>query len=269
MEVAVLASGSSANVVFVSDGRTSLLVDCGLSARKLTERMEQIGRRPNDLEAILVTHEHSDHIGGLGPVSRRYKTPVFAARSVRERCLGKQGDLKDVRSFEPGRGFDVGSLRIQPFCVPHDATEPVCFVISAGNSRIGIVTDLGHTTHLVRQKLAGCQVAILEFNHDPELLMESSYPWQVKQRILSRHGHLSNEAAGCLLGQLAADTRLERVILAHLSERNNHPDLALDRAAQAIGQRTGIDLVVARQNRPTPLFELRPSEPEPLSLFAV
>jgi phosphoribosyl 1,2-cyclic phosphodiesterase len=266
MEVCVLASGSGGNSVYISDGTTSLLLDVGLTVRKMQERLEAVGRRPEDIDAIVLSHEHSDHIGGVGPFSRRFKVPLWCAEAVRDGALARYGEFGDVRTFVRGQPFRIGSLALQPFSVPHDSLDPVCFVVSAGTASVGVVTDLGTPTQLVRQKLRQCQLVVLEFNHDPDLLKQGSYPWRTKQRILSRVGHLSNESASELLADVV-HTGLRRVVLAHLSEKNNHPELARMHAEQALARASAVQVAVASQHEPTPLYELPHARPEPVSLF--
>ena len=266
MEVCVLASGSGGNAVYISDGSTSVLLDVGLTVRKIQERLETIGRRPEDIDALLLSHEHSDHISGVGPFSRRAKAPLWCAEAVKQTALARHGELSDVRTFVPGQPFQLGTLSVQPFSVPHDAVDPVCFVVTAGSVSVGVVTDLGTPTQLVRQKLRQCQLVVLEFNHDPDLLKQSSYPWRTKQRILSRVGHLSNESASELLAGVV-HPGLRRVVLAHLSEKNNHPELARMHAEQALGAGAAVQVAVASQHVPTPLYELPHTQALPVSLF--
>jgi phosphoribosyl 1,2-cyclic phosphodiesterase len=266
MELSVLASGSAGNSIYISDGRSSLLVDAGLSMRKMEARLEAIGRRPQDLGAVLLTHEHSDHVSGAPPLCRRHRLPLYCSATVRDNALGRYGDFGEVRTFEPGAPFAVGTLRVQPFGVPHDALEPVCFVVSSGSASVAVVTDLGCPTHLVRQKLRQCQIVVLEFNHDPDLLKKCSYPWRVKQRILSRVGHLSNETAAELL-ESVVHPGLRRVVLAHLSEKNNHPELARMHAEGALRAAPAVQLSVASQHEPTELYEVPHEQPIQAGLF--
>lgn len=266
MEVAVLSSGSGGNSVYISDGASSLLIDIGLTTKKMAARFEAIGRRPQDIDAIVLSHEHSDHISGIGPFSRRYKVPVFCSHMVRATALPRYGEFPDVRPFVEGVSFYVGSLRVQPFSVPHDSIDPVCFVVTAGSVSVAVVTDLGSPTHLVRQKLRQCQLIVLEFNHDPDLLRQCTYPWRTKQRILSRYGHLSNETASELLAD-AVHPGLRQVVLAHLSEKNNHPELARMHAEQSLSHAPAVRLAIASQDEATPLYEIPHRRPTPVSLF--
>jgi phosphoribosyl 1,2-cyclic phosphodiesterase len=250
----LLASGSKGNAVYVRSGSTALLVDCGLSARELVRRMEFSGLDPLALKAILITHEHRDHMTGARVLAKRLRLPVLATKATWAAC----GDMQQTRhqAFAAGETFTLGGLTLQPFSTPHDAADPVGLVISAGSARLGLCTDLGQALALVESRLAGCQALILESNHDPELLAQGPYPPWLKQRVRSRHGHLSNQQSAELLAKLH-HPELGRVTLAHLSETNNRPQLAAQAAAgalEALGSRTEVG--VARQDAPTPLMEL-------------
>lgn len=250
----LLASGSKGNAIYVASGPTAILVDCGLSARELVRRLEISGLKAESLSAILITHEHRDHMTGARVLAKRLRLPVLATRATWAAC----GDMLETRHqpFAAGEAFNLGCLSLQPFSTPHDAADPVGLVISAGAARLGLCTDLGQALGLVERRLAGCQALILESNHDPELLAQGPYPPWLKQRVRSRHGHLSNQQSAELLSRLH-HPELGQVTLAHLSETNNRPELAAQAAAQALeglDSRTVVGL--ARQDAPTPVMEL-------------
>ena len=247
LAVCVLASGSRGNAVYVSDGDTAILVDAGLSGVEIQRRMACHGLCPENLSAIVVTHEHNDHIQGVGVLARRFSLPVFMTERTHRaapRTVGKIGDLHPVCCGTP---FSVGTLDLHPFSTSHDAADPAGFTVTGNGVKIGMATDLGIATALVREHLQGCRGLILEANHDPEMLINGPYPWPLKQRISSRTGHLANPDTRNLLEEIVHD-RLHHVVLAHLSEENNTPE----KAARTVGRiLTGsrVKLQVARQDR--------------------
>ncbi len=246
-----LGSGSKGNVSVVLVGRRGVLVDCGLSLRQVRLRLDQLGVDPSCLEAILVTHEHSDHTAGLRVVAGRLDLPVYMTEACQSEV--QLPSAIEVRRFEPGVAFSVGGLHIEPFLVPHDTVDPVGFVLTAEGCRLGIATDLGSINPLVVDKLRRCQLILLEFNHDLRMLLDGPYPWHLKQRVRGRHGHLSNDQAGQLLAAVLGDG-LEHVVLAHLSEKNNRPSLAQSAADAALiagGARAQVQLHLAHQDEPT------------------
>jgi len=225
VKICSLASGSKGNCLYLETGDTRVLIDAGLSLRETLLRLEACGVDPAGIHAVLVTHEHIDHIRSAGSFSRRFKVPVLASHLLRrkaEKYLAKT----QVIEFESGGAFVFRGTRIDPFPITHDACDPVGFVVESTEGRCGSATDLGVVTRLVTEKLRGCRFLNLESNHDPEMLMNGPYPWDLKQRIRSRHGHLSNEESLELLFDLAHGG-LEALVMAHLSEVNNHPDHVL------------------------------------------
>ncbi|MFH1060561.1 MAG: MBL fold metallo-hydrolase [Pseudomonadota bacterium] len=250
----LLASGSKGNAIFVQAGGEALLVDCGLSAREALRRLDLAGLDWRALKAVLITHEHRDHVTGVGALSRKLRLPVLATPAAFSACRS----LGAVRhqAFRAGEALTLGGLTLHPFSTPHDASDPVGLVISHGAARLGICTDLGQALNLVQARLSGCQALVVEHNHDPQLLAEGPYPPWLKQRVRSRHGHLSNQQGAELLGVLHhAD--LAQVVLAHLSEVNNTPELALAAARatlESLGSRAG--LCVAGQHEPGPVLEI-------------
>ncbi|CAO0820122.1 MBL fold metallo-hydrolase [Desulfarculales bacterium] len=250
----LLASGSKGNAIYVRAGSTAILIDCGLSARELIRRLEISGLEASSLSAILITHEHRDHMSGVRVLAKRLRLPILATRATWDAC----GDMQSTRHqpLAAGEAFSLGSLHLQPFSIPHDAVDPVGLVFSAGSARLGLCTDLGQALSLVERRLGGCQGLILESNHDPELLAQGPYPPWLKQRVRSRHGHLSNQQSAELLARIH-HRELRLVTLAHISETNNRPELAARAAAQALEGRQLCPVVaVARQDAPTPLMEL-------------
>lgn len=224
LTLCMLASGSRGNAIYISDQSTSLLIDSGLSGIEIERRMNSKGLSPEALTAILVTHEHSDHIQGVGVLARRFKLPVFMTEKTKTsaRNLGK---VDRLQFFECGRSFTINRFKIHPFSLSHDAKDPAGFTLEQNGSKIGVATDLGMATAMVKDHLKGCAALVLEANHDPDMLINGPYPWPLKQRIKSRTGHLSNLESRALLDELKHN-RLSHVILAHLSETNNTPEKA-------------------------------------------
>jgi len=310
MRMTVLASGSKGNSMVVSSSRTSILVDAGLSCRELLKRMREAEEDPSKLDAILVTHEHQDHVQGLAVTARKLGIPVFFTesthrawmrwmkpqrrmtyadwlsqrqRAAEESLLARKMEPEALRGDEPGEpitvqdseeipsdakqdpcrlpgveyfqagvDFCVGDIAITPFTIPHDAADPVGFVFAAEGVRIGLATDLGYVPTNVQQQLRNCDALMIESNHDLEMLRDGPYPWSVKQRVMSRVGHLSNEAAAAFL-QAGYDGGAAYVVLAHLSESNNLPELAKVSAEMALRERMSLlanKLVLAQQNQP-------------------
>ena len=250
--ISVLASGSRGNSIYMEGPEGGIIVDAGLSARETLKRLETVGAGPAGIRAVLLTHEHSDHVGGLRPLARKLKVPVCATRDTLEAA----GLPKDVAVEEVCAGvkFQRAGFEILPFSIPHDAIDPVGFIVGFGGLKIGIATDLGYGTALVKERLKSCAAVVLESNHDERMLMEGPYPWYLKQRVRGRQGHLSNDSsAGMIAGLTHSDLQL--VVLAHLSEINNAPDLAFGTASEAmVGY--GADLEVASAHVPTRMIYL-------------
>jgi len=256
VRICLLASGSKGNAIFLQSGETRVLIDAGLSARELTVRLATIGVAAADLDAVLVTHEHQDHCRGLGPFARRYRLPVFMHPATREALPGL-GKLDGHRTFDSGESWLFRDLKIAAIPLTHDAAAPVGFCIESRDGKIGMVTDLGIATRLVADRLQGCRALVVEANHDEAMLRDGPYPWPLKQRIRSNHGHLSNTAAAELLQGLLWEG-LEAVFLAHLSETNNRPQLAKD-CFQAVLDRQNRcrpDLVVGGPAQPSRCLDL-------------
>jgi len=250
MNVCLLASGSKGNALLVCSERSRLLIDAGLSARELCRRLALVGVAPESLDAVLVSHEHVDHVRGLGVLSRRCRVPVYVHHAAAA-VLSVQQMPSCLREFDTGAELAIGDFGIRAFPVTHDAAAPVGFTISGPSGKLGIATDLGIATRLVVEALCGCRYLILEANHDEAMLRDGPYPWPLKQRIKGSHGHLSNRASASLLEQLCWEG-LEAVFLAHLSETNNHPDLAAASAREVLGRqnRCRPQLLLGHQDRP-------------------
>ena len=254
LAVCVLASGSKGNAIYVSDGHTSILVDAGLSGREIERRLQSQGLRADDLSALVLSHEHADHVQGVGVLSRRYRLPVYVTPKTAGAAY-RLGKLSQTVHFECGETFRIGGLNIHPFSLSHDAEDPAGFTIRSNGLKLGIVTDLGMVTAMVREHLKGCHALVLEANHDDTMLINGPYPWPLKQRIRSRMGHLSNADSSTLLNDILHDS-LQHVILAHLSETNNTPEEALRSVAPALSG-SGTRLHVAHQHRCGDLIFIR------------
>jgi phosphoribosyl 1,2-cyclic phosphodiesterase len=258
--MAVLGSGSGGNAVVVTAGGTRLLLDAGLSAKQLCLRLEMVGVEPDSLDGILLSHEHGDHVRGLDVFLRKHRVPVFATALTREVVQDKLRGRVEWRVFQRGQVFPVGGMEVQAFAVPHDAVDPVGFVCSEGEVRFGVATDLGHITGLVREELKGVQGLFLESNYEQRLLdADTKRPWGTKQRIASRHGHLSNRQAAELVAHLAAHG-LEQVVLGHLSGDCNCPKLACEVVREAAAS---LQVQVAAQDEPTGWVEVEHRPPAP------
>ena len=254
LAICMLASGSKGNATYISDGDTSILIDAGLSGVELQRRLIYRDLVPEQLDAIIVTHEHSDHTQGVGVLSRRYKLPVYISQKTHQ-ASPRLGSLHETKSFECGQTFHISNLSIHPFSISHDAEDPVGFTIGRNGTTIAIATDLGIATSLVKEHLKHCALLILEANHDPQMLETGPYPWPLKQRIKSRTGHLSNTSSKILLEELQHEN-LQHVILAHLSETNNTPRIAFDEVAKAL-TRCNARLYVANQETSSPVIYLK------------
>ncbi|MEW6670411.1 MAG: MBL fold metallo-hydrolase [Thermodesulfobacteriota bacterium] len=252
--VCVLASGSKGNAVYISNGETSILLDAGLSGIEIERRLKSRGLSPQSLDAIIVSHEHNDHVQGVGILSRRFGLPVYMNRQTGRAAVPLVGDIKDQQFFECGSAFRIKTLTIQPFSVSHDARDPAGFTVQQNGTKIGIATDLGIATAMVKEHLKNCHLMIIEANHDPDMLLQGPYPWPLKQRIKSRSGHLSNSETRHLLQELKHDG-LEHVILAHLSEINNTPQKALSEVGLAFSN-CRARLTVAAQDDCGSLYRL-------------
>jgi phosphoribosyl 1,2-cyclic phosphodiesterase len=254
-----LASGSRGNSTYIGDGHAGILIDCGVSTKQILTRMEALGLKNAPIDGVLVTHEHSDHVGAARILSNKLKkktgkcVPFFMTRGTSE-GLRPNVIPEAIELIEPGEQFKIRHLSIDPFMVPHDTRDPVGYRVCSGVVWAGVVTDLGRSTNLVERKLRSLSVGVVEFNHDVERLIAGTYPWSVKQRIRSSHGHLSNQQAADLLSQALPGSSLKHLILGHLSERNNTPALAFAKAAGVLNTHGVVGEISLRIGHPkTPL----------------
>jgi phosphoribosyl 1,2-cyclic phosphodiesterase len=250
----VLASGSSGNCALLATNRTRILVDAGLSLRALVGRLESVGEQVEPLHAVLVTHEHSDHISGLARLARRMGIPVYLSKLTAP-ALDWGENQPHLECFQAGASFVVGDIEVDSFGIPHDAIDPVGFCFHAEGIKIAVATDLGYLTESVKFHLRRSNLMLLESNHDLEMLKVGPYPWSVKQRVMSRVGHLSNDTmSDFLLGDF--DGTAAHLVLGHLSEHNNHPEIVRLVATQAL-ERRGLStpLEIASQSRPSEVYQ--------------
>ena len=278
VRLTILGSGSSGNCAYVETDEARILVDAGFSARQIRQRLATIGRAPENLTGILITHEHSDHICGLLALAEKLRIPIYCNRDTQEATLwafkarcetkknpslpGIDGSERkanlDWRLFRTGDSFELNDVVVETFSIPHDAQDPVGFLLKANGAKIGFATDLGHVTKLVVDRIRTAHALVLEANHDVKMLQECvRRPWSLKQRILGRHGHLSNEAAAdCVAEIISADLR--NLYLGHLSRECNNPDLAyrvVNQRLQKIGA-THVALTVTSQDVPCATLSL-------------
>jgi phosphoribosyl 1,2-cyclic phosphodiesterase len=265
VSVSILASGSRGNTAVVESSQARILVDVGISCRETFKRMKSVEMDPRSISAVLISHEHTDHIYGLATLAKKLDVPVFMtgathqawARSLRDDA-GELPKIAKLEVFSSGRSFQIADITVTPFTIPHDAADPVGFTFRAEGVKIAIATDLGYMPASVCDHLRKCDVLMIESNHDLEMLRVGPYPWSVKQRVMSRVGHLSNES----LAQFFAkdyDGGASYIVLAHLSEQNNHPEVARRAAETALGpQQTLLQnrLMLAAQDAPTECIRL-------------
>jgi phosphoribosyl 1,2-cyclic phosphodiesterase len=257
MRFSVLASGSGGNACFIETSNARVVVDSGLSCRELIRRLHIIGVSTDRLDAIIITHEHSDHIKGAGPLSRRFDSPVYSNGPTLNRGMQALGNISRPVAIYTGQTITINDLEIETFTKCHDAVDPMGLVISSNGSRLGIITDLGRSTKLVEQRLKDCNALIIEFNHDLEMLDQGPYPLYLKRRIKGQEGHLSNQQAGELLKAVAHES-LEKVVLAHISKENNLPEKAV-REAESVLENCNMmntEILISRQHAPLPMVEI-------------
>ena len=254
IQFSLLGSGSRGNALLIISPRAKVLIDNGFSFKQLRERAALLGESLDDLKAVFVTHEHSDHVSGVGVLARRLNVPVYMTPDTYAHLPYSVGKIPCVECFEAGDAIALDGLLLRSFTVSHDAADPVSFVVEWEGLRLGIATDLGHAPNLVKRRLKHAHALVLESNHCPDMLRRGPYPPDLQQRIRSRHGHLSNPDMNALLAGLLHDG-LQFVVLAHLSQENNTGELA-QALASRIMARHPARLVVAEQDRPTPLLAI-------------
>ena len=231
MQFASIASGSSGNCLFAGNDDTHILIDAGISKKRIEEGLASFGVEGRHIDAILVTHEHTDHIQGIGVWSRKYHIPIYGTRGTlseiaRSSTVGNV-DEKLFRPIRPGERFQIGSMTVNPFTMPHDAKDPCCYRVSDRQHSVGMATDLGYFDQRIVEALTGCDLLYIEANHDLRMLEVGPYPYHLKQRIAGNYGHLSNESSGHLIGNLLNE-KLQAIVLGHLSKENNYPELAYE-----------------------------------------
>ncbi|MBM3739614.1 MAG: MBL fold metallo-hydrolase [Acidobacteria bacterium] len=253
LKICVLATSSSGNCVFMGTDRTRVLIDAGLSRLETFKRLAAIGEDPEKLDAIFITHEHTDHTCGLGPLGRKLRKPVYLTHRTAP-LIDWCGAAPPIECFQAGTRISIGDLDIQSFTIPHDAVDPVGFTVESQGLKAGWAMDLGYLPESVKYHLRGCQVAVLESNHDLDMLKVGPYPWSVKQRVMGRKGHLSNDLVGeFILNDL--DASLHTLVLGHLSEHNNHPEIVRLVAGMALNRRgAATRLVVAEPRKQSEVF---------------
>jgi phosphoribosyl 1,2-cyclic phosphodiesterase len=270
VQLTILGSGSAGNCAYLETDEVRILIDAGFTLRQIRQRLATIGRAPENLTAVLVTHEHNDHVQGLAGLTQKLRIPVYCNRPTQD-ALERQLQSKFLcRLFTTGDSFELGDLLVQSFAVPHDAHDPVGFLLQTSVGNIGILTDLGHATRLVIERVRRANVLLLETNHDVKLLQDCPHrPWSLKQRILSRHGHLSNDAAAEAAEQIVS-AELRHLYLGHLSRECNRPDLAFD-AINSRLQKIGashVRLEMTHQKVPCPTLALAANVPSPENRLA-
>jgi len=257
MRFSVLASGSRGNACYVETDRVRILIDAGLSCREIFRRLECLQVEPSGIDGLVITHEHTDHVRGAGPLARRLGIPVFLNQATYERGTKAFGNLPEPVMIQTGQTVPLGDLRIETFTKCHDAGDPIGIVVSCNGLRLGVITDLGRSTRLVKDRLRGCQALVVEFNHDVDMLDQGAYPFYLKRRIKGPDGHLSNDQAQRLVQALAHED-LGILVPAHISRENNQPDI-VRREALSILVKCGLERVhleMSSQDVPTPLMEV-------------
>ncbi len=258
MKLCSIASGSSGNCIYVGSNQTNLLVDAGVSAKRIENGLNGIDILPDTIQGILITHEHSDHVQGLGVLARKYHIPIYATYET-ARAIMKIKSLGEISEelfhfIHPNEGFQINDIDIEPFSTSHDASNPVCYTMHSQGQKVGIATDLGKYDDYIISKLTASEILLVEANHDVNMLMVGKYPYYLKQRILGDRGHLSNESSADLISKLF-HPRLQHILLAHLSKENNYEELAYETVCCELMSR-GSDfsankLTVARREQPS------------------
>jgi phosphoribosyl 1,2-cyclic phosphodiesterase len=256
LRFSLLSSGSAGNAILIVSGQHKILIDNGLSYKELCARAAEIGEDLTNLLGILVTHEHGDHVNGLGVLSRKQCVTTYITRPTFQALHPRIGKIEPVEHFDSGDTILIGPFKITSFRISHDAMDPVSFVVEAHGCRLGLATDLGKATHLVRERLEGCHALVLESNYCPLMIRNSPYPAQIIQRIRSNQGHLSNADMNSLLADLIHE-QLQWVVAVHVSQENNSEDL-VRRMAQQVLKEHPAQLIIADQVRPSPMYTILP-----------
>ena len=253
MTVCVLGSGSRGNATFVKTGEVRLLIDAGMSRKEIAKRLYSVGEDPDGIDAVLITHEHNDHSCGLKSIVKELRVQVFGTCGTIRALQASEYELNgsSIVPVSAGVPFKLGDTEILPFAVPHDAAEPVAFSLTCKGVKVTQLTDIGYLPERVAEKLQGSHMLILESNHDLEMLRVGPYPWNLKQRLIGRYGHLSNTAVAQFIRD-RYDGEAHYLVLAHLSSKNNHPEIARQEAALALRHRglAGVELSVSSQDEP-------------------
>lgn len=255
--IRMLASGSSGNSILLTSGNANLLIDAGLSCRELVRRLGYAGLAPDDITAVIVTHEHQDHVRGAGVLSRQHDVPIYMNAATMESACASVGKIPTAQTFSTGDALVMRDLTVQTYPVLHDAADPIGLSIRNASKCVGIVLDMGYPTKLVRERLRDSNTLILEFNHDPEMLRQCRRPWELKQRIMSKTGHMSNEAALEFLCGLVHD-ELQAIVLAHISREANSSDLVYSLVSERLSAlgRSDIEISLGSQNEVGDLIEV-------------
>jgi phosphoribosyl 1,2-cyclic phosphodiesterase len=247
LQIASLGSGSKGNATLIDDGETCIIIDLGFTLKETVRRLKRLDKVPEDVDAILVTHEHADHIHGVSVFGRKYKTPVYLTPGTHN--PDRMGVVPNLNYINCHRSFRIGSLGIEPVPVPHDAREPCQYVVSSNGFKVGVLTDLGHITPFVQQQYYHCDALLLECNHDVKMLDDGPYPHQLKKRVGGMHGHLNNEQAAELLHKIDL-SKLQHLVISHISGKNNSAELALQAVNNVLDDSESWKgkLIVARQD---------------------
>lgn len=255
MRFALLGSGSEGNALIIEVGQTRLMMDCGFSLSETVSRLARIDLTPEHLDAIVVTHEHGDHISGVARLAKKYALPVYLTHGTLRSQNGAFAGITNITEINSHHAFRIGEIHVQPYPVPHDASEPVQYIFSNGSKRLGVLTDAGCSTPHIEAQLSGCDALILECNHDEDLLANGDYPYSLKQRVGGRFGHLNNHEAAAILSKLDK-RKLQCVIAAHLSQKNNSRELAINALSASLSWPPE-KIIVATQEHGTDWHEIQ------------
>ncbi|MFW6015010.1 MAG: MBL fold metallo-hydrolase [bacterium] len=261
MYLCSLASSSSGNCVYIGSDNAHFIIDAGISGKRIEQGLNSIGFKTSDMDGILVTHEHTDHIKGIGVLSRKYGLPIYTTKKTAEAILNCKslGKLPDglIHIIESNKDINIKDLTIHPYQIPHDAIDPICYTVCDRNKKIGLATDLGDYNEYILDKLIDSNILFVEANHDINMLQVGSYPYYLKQRILGQNGHLSNERSGQLISKLIHD-KLQHIVLGHLSKENNFEELAYETVQFEINKsnpcKNELDILVASRNKNSKLI---------------